>query len=336
MNYNSPFIIAEIAQAHDGSLGILHSYIDALSKCGVDAIKFQTHIAEAESSEYEKFRINFSYEDKTRYDYWQRMEFTKTQWLEIKSHCEDVGLEFMSSPFSNAAVDLLEKLHVKRYKVGSGEVNNLLILEKIAKTGKPLIISSGMSSFQELDETINFLKPFKNPLSVLQCTTAYPNVSKDWGLNMIEELKNKYNFPIGFSDHSGDIHACLAATALGAEILEFHVVFDKRQFGPDSSSSISIDQTKELVKGVREISISLNNPVNKSDNTRFLDLKNMFEKSLAVNKRLMKGEVISFDDLEAKKPANIGVPASDYKNIIGKVLNNNKDKWDFIKKEDFK
>ena len=104
----SVYIIAEIGQAHDGSLGILHSYIDALSTTGVNAVKFQTHIAEAESSEYEKFRVNFSYVDKTRFDYWRRMEFSLEQWVEIKNHCDQVGLDFISSPFSNKAVDILE------------------------------------------------------------------------------------------------------------------------------------------------------------------------------------------------------------------------------------
>ena len=109
------FIIAEVAQAHEGSLGILHSYIAALAKTGIDAIKFQTHIAEAESSEYEHFRIEFSYEDATRYDYWKRMEFTLEQWKGIKQHCDEVGLEFISSPFSNMAVDWLEEIGVQKY-----------------------------------------------------------------------------------------------------------------------------------------------------------------------------------------------------------------------------
>ena len=106
----NPYLIVEIGQAHDGSLGTLHSYIDAISKTRVDAVKFQTHIADAESSPQESFRVNFSYEDKTRFDYWKRMEFTFEQWLEIKKHCDEVGLEFISSPFSVAAVDLLENI----------------------------------------------------------------------------------------------------------------------------------------------------------------------------------------------------------------------------------
>ena len=192
MSNNKVFIVAEIAQAHDGSLGLLHSYIDAIAKTGVNAIKFQTHIAEAESSIREPFRVNFSYEDKTRFDYWKRMEFTLDQWKEIKVHCDEVGLEFMSSPFSNAAVDLLEKVGVQRYKVGSGEVNNFLLLEKIASTKKPVIISSGMSSYEELDNTVEFLNERKVDYSILQCTTSYPTKPDQFGLNVIGELKRRY------------------------------------------------------------------------------------------------------------------------------------------------
>ena len=132
-----PYLIAEIGQAHEGSLGILYSYIDAIATTGVDAVKFQMHIAEAESSEFEPFRVSFSLEDKTRYDYWKRMGFTLEQWKAIKQYCNKVGLDFICSPFSNLAVDWLEEIGVKYYKIGSGEVNNFLILEKIAKTGSP-------------------------------------------------------------------------------------------------------------------------------------------------------------------------------------------------------
>ena len=158
---NTPYYIAEIGQAHEGSLGILHSYIDALATTGVHAIKFQMHIAEAESSNYEPFRVKFSFEDATRYDYWKRMEFTLEQWKEIKQHCDAVGLDFICSPFSNLAVDWLEEIGVKYYKIGSGEVSNLLLIEKIAQTKKTLILSSGMSSFSELDTTVAFLQDKK-------------------------------------------------------------------------------------------------------------------------------------------------------------------------------
>ncbi len=328
------FIIAEIAQAHEGSLGIAHSYIDALAETGVDAVKFQTHIAEAESSIHEPFRVKFSYEDATRYDYWKRMEFAPEQWAGLKLHCEEKGMEFISSPFSMAAVDLLEKLDVKKYKIGSGEVSNLLMLEKIARTGKDIILSSGMSSLNELDNTIGFLKTFGNRLSVLQCTTAYPTVAGQWGLNVLPVLKQRYQLPTGFSDHSGEIFACLAATALGASLLEFHVVFDKSMFGPDAKASLNLHQVKQLVNGVKQVSTDLEANLTKESSEGFTELKKIFQKSLAVNKPLDKGHVISFDDLEAKKPAGYGINAGEFKKVIGKKLSRNKPAQDFLNEED--
>ena len=329
------YIIAEIAQAHDGSLGIAHSYIDALAETGVDAVKFQTHIAYAESSVHEPFRVKFSYEDATRYDYWKRMEFTAEQWAGIKSHCEEKGLEFISSPFSCAAVDLLQQLGVQKYKIGSGEVSNLLMLEKIALTGKDIILSSGMSSLKELDATIGFLKPFGNSISILQCTTAYPTVSGQWGLDVIRVLKDRYHLPVGFSDHSGDIYACLAATALGAQLLEFHAVFDQKMFGPDAKASLTIDQIKKLVQGVKEISKDLSTKSNKDSSESFSELKKIFQKSLAVNKDLDAGHRICFDDLEAKKPAGYGIDAKEFKIVIGKILKQKKSAQDFLQESDF-
>lgn len=335
-NHNSKdiFLIAEVGQAHEGSLGIAHSYIDALAGTGIDAVKFQTHIAEAESSTFEKFRINFSYEDASRYDYWKRMQFTTSQWLGLKEHCESNGLEFISSPFSNAAVALLEEINVKRYKIGSGEINNYLLLKRIADTGKPIILSSGMSSFDELDNALAFLKSFNNELTLLQCTTAYPTLPEQWGLNAIQAFKDRYKLPIGFSDHSGDVSACLAAAALGAEVLEFHVVFDKRMFGPDTRSSLTIDQVNMLANGVRSIRKSLECPVDKNENSKFDELKRMFGKSLCVNQAVRKGEIFEFHMLEAKKPAELGIAANDYQKILGKAARKDYAQWEFINEDD--
>lgn len=334
MKSNYPLIIAEVGQAHEGSLGIAHSYIEALAKTGVHAVKFQTHIAAAESSEFESFRVKFSYEDATRYDYWKRMEFTAEQWKGLKDHCEEVGLEFISSPFSNAAVDLLEELGVTRYKIGSGEISNFLMLERIAQTAKPILLSSGMSSFEELDRAIKFLSGFGNELAILQCTTAYPTQPEEWGLNVIGELRSRYHWPIGFSDHSGDIYACLAAAACGAQIFEFHVVFDKMMFGPDAKSSLTIRDIERLANGISQIARSLGNPMDKSDNGRFTELKEIFEKSLAVNKDLKAGHKISIDDLESKKPKGYGIDAQNFKSVIDKVLVRDLEKGAFLNADD--
>jgi N-acetylneuraminate synthase len=329
-----PYLIAEIAQAHDGSLGILHSYIDAVAKTGVQAIKFQMHIAAAESSIQEPFRIQFSREDATRYDYWKRMEFTLAQWAGIKQHCDEVKLDFICSPFSNLAVDWLEEIGIHSYKIGSGEVNNFLLLEKIAQTDKPVIISSGMSSFEELDKTVEFLKQRKVDFSILQCTTAYPTKPEQYGFNIISELKQRYKVPVGFSDHSAKIATGIAAVALGAEILEFHVVFHRDMFGPDAKASLTLEETKLLVEAVNEIYIANSNPIDKNTNESFGELKAIFEKSLAINKDLPQGHLITFDDLESKKPKGYGISATDFEKVIGRTLKNPKSQWDFLNGED--
>ncbi|WP_333875315.1 N-acetylneuraminate synthase family protein [Flavobacterium sp.] len=329
-----PYLIAEIAQAHEGSLGILHSYIDAVAKTGVQAIKFQMHLAEAESSIHEPFRVQFSKEDATRFDYWKRMEFTLDQWKGIKQHCDEVGLDFICSPFSNLAVDWLEEIGVHTYKVGSGEVNNFLLLEKITQTGKPIILSSGMSSFAELDQTVAFLNSKKSQFSILQCTTAYPTQPEQYGLNVIAELKQRYNIPIGFSDHSAKMATGIAAVALGAEILEFHVVFHRTMFGPDAIASLTLEETKQLVEAVHDIHSALQHPIHKNNNAAFNELKSIFEKSLALNKNLPQGHTLTFADLESKKPKGYGISAADFEKVIGRQLTKDKSQWDFLNEDD--
>ncbi|GAB2778686.1 N-acetylneuraminate synthase family protein [Salinimicrobium soli] len=330
------FIIAEVGQAHEGSLGMALSYIDALAETGVDAVKFQVHIAEAESSIHEPFRVKFSYQDSSRLEYWKRMEFDKNEWLLLKNRCDEKGVEFLASPFSNAAVDLLEDIGVKRYKLGSGEVTNFLLLEKIARTGKPVILSSGMSSYTELDDATEFLKKRGVEYSLLQCTTAYPTRPENYGLNVIRELKDRYGVKIGFSDHSAKIETCLAARALGAEILEFHSVFDRRSFGPDAESSLEIDEVAQLVERIRNIETAFRNPVDKSSNTVFGEVKSIFEKSLAVNKDLKKGHILAFEDLEGKKPKGYGIDAADFGQVVGRELTRSVRKFDFLTKNDIK
>lgn len=334
MKSSTTCIIAEVGNAHDGSLGMAHAYIDAIATTGADAVKFQTHIAEAESSEHEPFRVRFSYADASRYDYWKRLEFTPAQWAGLKAHCEEKGLEFISSPFSCAAVDLLEGLGVSRYKIGSGEVSNLLMLEKIARTGKPILLSSGMSSWAELDEAVAGVAPFGNELTILQCTTAYPTAPDQWGLNVIPMIRERFGVPVGFSDHSGEIFACLAAAAFGASVLECHIVFDKQMFGPDAAASLSTAQMRMLVQGVRQVEAALAHPVDKRDTAALLPLKNIFEKSLAVNRDLPAGHPIAAGDLEAKKPRGYGVAASRFRETLGRKLARPLSRFEFLKEED--
>jgi N-acetylneuraminate synthase len=258
------------------------------------------------------------------------MEFTIEQWDGLKKHCDDLGLEFISSPFSCAAIDLLEKIGVNKYKIGSGETSNFLMLNKIVETGKDILLSSGMSSFSEIDKTLDFLKLFNNHISLFQCTTEYPTSPETWGLNVISEMKSKYQLPIGFSDHSSDIYAPLAAVTLGAELLEFHAVFHKDIFGPDAKASLNMKQITQLVIGVRDIEKSINNPVDKNDNLKYASNKILFGKTLAINKNLESGHIIQIQDLESKKPAEKGISAKEFQSVIGKKLNKSFRKWEFI------
>ena len=148
---NPCLIIGEVAQAHDGSLGLAHAFIDAIANAGADAVKFQTHIANAESSTREPFRVKFSQQDATRYDYWKRMEFTEEQWRGLADHAHQRGLLFLSSPFSEEAVEMLNQIGMPAWKIASGEVKNPILMERILQTGKPLLLSTGMSSLSEVD-----------------------------------------------------------------------------------------------------------------------------------------------------------------------------------------
>jgi N,N'-diacetyllegionaminate synthase len=178
-------IIAEVAQTHDGSLGLAHSFIDAVAEAGADVVKFQTHITCAESTLSEPWRIEFSRQDKTRYDYWKRMEFSEEQWRGLKKHAEEQGLIFLSSPFSVEAIELLNRVGVTAWKVASGEVNNPVLFESIARTSLPILLSTGMSSLHEIDEAVTRIRKLGLPFAVLQCTSAYPCPPEKIGLNLM-------------------------------------------------------------------------------------------------------------------------------------------------------
>lgn len=313
-------VIAEIAQAHDGSLGTAHAYIDAVSAAGADAIKFQTHIAAAESTPEEPWRVKFSQQDKTRYDYWKRMEFTEEQWAALREHANESGLIFLSSPFSIEAVDLLTRVGVPAWKVASGEVNNTVMLDHMAQTGLPILLSTGMSPFSEIDEAVHWAKEGGAPIAVFQCTTAYPCPPDQVGANLIPVLRDRYAVPIGLSDHSGTIYPSLAAAAVGIDALEVHIAFTRETFGPDLEASITTTELKKLVEGVRFIEAMNENPVDKDDVAEGLaQLRSMFTKSLVTLCDLEAGQVLEENHLVLKKPG-WGIAASRLPELVGRRL----------------
>ena len=313
-------IIAEVAQAHDGSLGQAHRYIDAAARAGVDAVKFQTHIAHAESTPAETFRVSFSRQDATRYDYWKRMEFSAEQWFELAAHARESGLLFLSSAFSEEAVDLLASVGMPAWKVGSGEVTNTPLIAYMAAKGQPVLLSSGMSSWEDLDAAVATVRQAGVDVGLMQCTTSYPCPPEKVGLNVLEELRQRYGVPVGLSDHSARVETGLSAVTLGAHMLEFHVVFSRDCFGPDTSSSLTIDQTTQLVEGVRYIECMRNHPVDKGAIASSLhELKTLFGKSVVAATDLKKGRRLERVDLALKKPGG-GIPPAGLNDCVGRTL----------------
>ena len=320
LSNNSCYIIAEVAQAHEGSLGLAHAYIDAIADAGADAVKFQTHIAKAESTLDEPWRVKFSSQDKNRYDYWKRMEFSMEQWSELAEHSRSRGLDFLSSPFSVEAAIILEKIGVKQWKVGSGEIYNPILLDYLLDTNIPMLFSSGMSSMADLDNVIDQAVKKSTPFGIFQCSSSYPSPPELWGLEVLSSFRERYHCPVGLSDHSGNIYAGLAATTLGADFIEVHVTFDKKMFGPDTSSSITINELKHLVTGSKLIKTSLNN-IDEKDTlvSSTSNLKETFGRSLALVSKLPSGTKLSKKDLTLKKPGS-GISYDDIEKVIGRYL----------------
>jgi N,N'-diacetyllegionaminate synthase len=320
LDHSSPVIIAEIGQNHDGSLGMAHSYIDALADAGVDAIKFQTHIASEESTFDESFRIKFSYQDETRYDYWKRMEFTEPQWAELKDHADIRGIEFLSTPFSNSSVEMLDRIGINAWKIGSGDTRSNQMIDLIISTNKPIILSSGMSNWIELDEIISKLSKTGLDYYVMQCTSKYPTPLEEVGLNLLEDLKNRYGCRVGLSDHSGLTAPAIGAISRGFSLIEVHATFDKRMFGPDIKASLTIEEIESLVKFARNLKIMDSNPVDKDSMALLLkDQKELFSRSLALVHDLSAGHILTESDLVLKKPGG-GLQWSDRDKLIDRPL----------------
>lgn len=314
------FIVGEVAQSHDGSVGMAHAFIDAIASAGADAVKFQTHIAAAESTPQEPWRVRFSPQDDSRYDYWRRMEFTEAQWLALKRHAEARGLVFLSSPFSNEAVDLLARIGMAAWKVASGEVANSLLLERMLATGAPILLSTGMSPVEEIDTAVALVKRAGRPLAVLQATTAYPCPPERVGVNILAFYRERYGCPVGLSDHSATIYAGLAAVALGCDIVEVHVALSREMFGPDVLASLTTAELRQLVDGARFIERMRANPVDKDALARELSpLRGVFAKSVVARVDLPAGTMLRPEHLTVKKPGT-GIPAAEMGRVVGHRL----------------
>jgi len=329
-------VIAEVAQAHDGSLGFAHAFIDAVAATGADAIKFQTHIAAAESTPSEPWRVKFSFQDATRYDYWKRMEFTESQWIGLKEHCDSKGLLFLSSAFSLQAAQLLSRVGVPAWKIASGEVSNPTLLDFAVLSGLPIILSTGMSSIEEIDKAVERIHNRGNKLAILQCTTAYPCPPEKIGLNMMALLRERHKCLVGLSDHSGTIFPSLAAATLGADVLEVHVTLSREMFGPDVASSVTTNELSQLVRGVQFIEAMLANPIDKdAESEQLAPMKRLFAKSVVARRELSPSDTIAADDLDLRKPGT-GLGPEWLPKLVGRSLNRRVSAGELLQEKDLR
>lgn len=314
--YNNVFIIAEVGSVHDGSLGNACKLIELAANCGADAVKFQTHISAAETITNAPMPSYFTGEP--RYEYFTRTGFSPADWKKLADCARKNNIEFMSSPFSEDAVDLLEEIGIIRYKIPSGEVTNLPMLKKIAATKKPVLLSSGMSNWAELDSAVAALQSYGcDNLSVMQCSSRYPCDDAHVGLNIIKEMQDRWKLPVGYSDHTLDNDAAIAAVALGAKSVEKHLTFSRHMYGSDAAHSAEPAQFKALVKSIRAVEVMLKNPVNKDDISDYSDMKNIFQKSVVAIVEIPKGSMIQREMIGFKKPGS-GIPAAEWEKVVGR------------------
>ena len=313
-------VIGEVALTHDGSLGLAHAFVDAIADAGADAVKFQTHIAAAESTPSEPFRVKFSRQDTTRYDYWKRMEFTEEGWRGLADHARDRGILFLSSPFSIEAVDLLERIGMPFWKIASGETSNAMLLDRIIATGKPVLLSTGMSPIEEVDAAVARVRAKNVDVGVFQCTTAYPCPPEKIGLNLIPFYRERYGCWIGLSDHSATIYPGLAGATLGIDMLEVHVALSREMFGPDVIASVTTAELRQLVDGIRFIERMRANPLDKNASAmETAPLRKLFTRSLVASANLPAGTVIAREHVAIKKPGT-GLSPDRLNEVIGRRL----------------
>lgn len=321
-SYHNPitFIIAEIGVNHNGDINLAKQMIKSASECGVDAVKFQTFKSEnlvtenAKTADYQQKNTN----ENSQLEMLKKLELSFDDFKELKDYASKYDVMFISSPFDMDSVDLLEKLNVPLYKLGSGELTNFELIDHIQNTGKPIIISTGMATLDEIRETYDFIKNKEN-LVILHCITGYPTEFSEANLNFIKTLQSQFNVPIGFSDHSPGIELPIAAVALGACVVEKHFTLDKTLEGPDHKASLNPEEFKAMVSAIRHVEVAMGDGVRKfSDNEN--EIKKVARKSIILNDNLKKGEVLEKEMLSIKRPGT-GIAPKYVDDLIGKTVN---------------
>ena len=309
------FLIAEVGSVHDGSFGNACKLIELSRECGASAVKFQLHDAPNETI---KTAPNPKYfRSERRYDYFNRTAFNLNQLIKLKKLSNRIGLKFIVSPFSIESAEILNKINVDGFKIASGEVTNHPLLKKISSYKKNVYLSSGMSTYNEIDSAINILKT-KN-LTLMQCTSEYPCPVNKIGLNVLNKFK-KYNCVLGLSDHSLGISGAVSFIANGASVIEKHITFSKKMYGSDAAHSMEPSDFKKFANEIKDAFTIYETKVDKNNIKYLTRMRNTFQKSIYAKYDLASGTSLNLQNISFKKP-DLGISASMYKKIIGKKLN---------------
>jgi N-acetylneuraminate synthase len=320
MDFQSDWIIAEIGSVHDGSFGNATKLIEAAAYAGANCVKFQTHIADAETLDNAPAPSYFNGEN--RINYFRRTAFSPGQWELLAQSARTAGVAFLASPFAMEAVDLLEAVGVSAYKVASGEVTNLPMLERISETKKPVILSSGMSTWSELNMAVKTLK--YNDLCIMQCTSAYPTLPSQVGLNNLAEIATRFpRVALGFSDHTMGVAAGIAAVTLGARVIEKHFTFSRLMYGSDALHSMEPDEFCVFAKELKIAWEIRRNPVDKDQLAinQLNQMKMIFQKSIVTACDIKAGTELTLEHLAFKKPGD-GISAAEFKKVVGRKIKN--------------
>lgn len=307
----SVLIIAEIGVNHNGDVNLAKEMVKAAAEAGADVVKFQSFKAENVMTDKTPLADYMGNDEENFLDLARKLELSMEDTLELQRYTENLGVEFLSSPFDVESTYALAELGLKRLKIPSGETVNPFVMKAAAETGLPIIVSTGMCTMDEVRRTLDFLKDNNSgPVTLLHCTTQYPADFENINLKAMLTLKEEFGVEIGYSDHTPGIEVSLAAVALGATVIEKHFTTDRTLPGPDQAASMISSELKALVDGTRNISICLGDGV-KEPKPIELEIAKVARKSLVSKMDLKAGDVVSWDTVTAKRPGT-GIPAWDF------------------------
>jgi len=314
------FIIAEAGDNHNGDYNLALKLIDVAKSSGADAVKFQTFKTEkiiskyANKAEYQKSTTG---SDENQFDMVKKLELSFKQFKNIKKYCDQKNILFLSTPFDLDSVEFLDSLDIPLWKIPSGEITNIPYLIKIAKTGKPIIMSTGMCYMEEIKYAVEILKNNgAGKITLLHCNTEYPTPYEDVNLNAMIAIKKDFGFDVGYSDHTLGIEIPIAAVAMGAKVIEKHFTLDKNLEGPDHQASLEPEELSAMVRSIRNIEVAMGDGVKKPSKSEAKNI-DIARKSIVANRDIKKGEILTEDNLAIKRPGN-GISPIKWYEIIGK------------------